>query len=236
MGQPTILIVEDDPFTRDLLARCFAKEGYLVDQAATGRQMHEKLEHRKPTLILLDRALPDEDGLVLLRQLRRHSDVPVVMLSAYADDADRIAGLAIGADDYVSKFWKTEELIARVSAVVRRYRPTEADSNAARRRYLTFAGFTLDTEGHALSDSSGRNIVLTPAEFRLLCALALAKGRTLSRDMLLDALGHGADAPQDRTVDVHISHLRTKLGCAGKPADQRIIRTITNVGYQMADC
>jgi two-component system, OmpR family, response regulator len=243
MVQPTILITEDDPFTRRLLARCLENEGYLVEQAASGREMHEKLARRTPDLVLLDKALPDEDGLVLLRQIRAHSRIPVVMLSAHADDADRIAGLEMGADDYVSKFWKSEELIARVKSVIRRCRIDVRAEAGEAGRFLSFAGFRLDTEGHTLHDESGRNVELTTAEFRLLCALARAKGRTLSRDRLLDALGHGADAPEDRIVDVLISRLRGKLGDRGRKRtgsgadaeDPRIIRTVPNVGYQLTD-
>lgn len=241
MVQATILITEDDPFTRNLLARCFENEGYRVEQAASGREMHEKLARRMPDLVLLDKALPDEDGFVLLRQLRTHSNIPVVILSAHAEDADRIAGLEIGADDYVSKFWKSEELIARVSSVLRRCRAKAGGKAPDDGRLLNFAGFTLDTEGHTLLDESGRGISLTTAEFRLLCALVRARGRTLSRDRLLDALGHGAEAPQDRTIDVLISRLRAKLGEGGRKAGRSgdggpgLIRTVPNVGYQLAD-
>ncbi len=243
MTQPVILITEDDPFARRLLARCFENEGYIVEQAASGREMLERIQHRTPDLILLDKGLPDEDGLVLLRQLRAFSAIPVVMLSAHADDADRIAGLELGADDYVSKFWKSEELVARVKAVIRRCRPDGRAEPGRAGRFITFAGFSLDTEGHSLRDEAGHSIPLTVAEFRLLRALAQAKGRTLSRGQLLDALGHGADAPNDRTIDVLISRLRGKLGDgARRPAipgaaeGPRIIRTVANVGYQMADC
>lgn len=242
MTQQTILITEDDPFTRQLLARCFENEGYRVEQADSGRQMLEKLRRRTPDLILLDKALPDEDGLVLLRQLRAYSRIPVVILSAHAEDGDRIAGLELGADDYVSKLWKSEELVARVKAVIRRCGPEVSGRTDAPGRFLTFASFRLDTEGHSLHDGDGRNIPLTVAEFRLLCALARSKGRTLTRGRLLDALGHGAEAPQDRTVDVLISRLRSKLGDggrrlggAGTAEAPRIIRTVPNIGYQLAD-
>lgn len=241
MAQATILITEDDPFTRNLLARCFENEGYRVELAASGWEMHEKLARHAPDLVLLDKALPDEDGFVLLRQLRTYSSVPVVILSAHAEDGDRIAGLEIGADDYVSKFWKSEELIARVSSVLRRCRADAGTKGADDGRLLNFAGFILDTEGHTLHDESGRSIGLTTAEFRLLCALARAKGRTLSRDQLLDALAHGAEAPQDRTVDVLISRLRAKLGDGRRKAARAgdggrgIIRTVPNVGYQLAE-
>jgi len=243
MTKEAILITEDDPFTRQLLARCFENEGYLVEQAGSGREMLEKLRRRTPALILLDKALPDEDGLVLLRQLRTYSRIPVVILSAHAEDGDRIAGLELGADDYVSKFWKSEELVARVKAVIRRCGADEARGGSdGPGRFLTFASFRLDTEGHALHDGDGRNIPLTVAEFRLLCALARSKGRTLTRGRLLDALGHGAEAPQDRTVDVLISRLRSKLGDGrrrlggtGGGEAPRIIRTVPNIGYQLAD-
>jgi two-component system OmpR family response regulator len=230
--RPSILITEDDPFTRGLLVRCFENEGFLVEQATTGREMYEKLARRTPDLILLDKALPDEDGLVLLRQLRARSSVPVVMLSVHADDADRIAGLEMGADDYVSKFWKSEELVARVTSVIRRSRADASTFVEAKGRFLTFAGFKLDTEGHSLQDAEGREIDLTTHELGLLSALVKAKGRTLSRDQILDALSRGPDdGPQDRVVDVLISRLRTKLG----DRERKVIRTVRNAGYQISD-
>lgn len=233
MTQPTILITEDDPFTRRMLVAHFEKEGYRTEEAASGQEMRERLARRSPDVLLLDRNLPDEDGLVLLRQLRAHSSVPVVILSTRAGDTDRIAGLELGADDYVSKEWSPRELTARVTAVMRRGAARAPTARAVGDRILVFGGFRLDTQGHALRTVDGDDIPLTRAEYKLLCALVQAKGRTLTRDQLLDALGHSADAPYDRTVDVLISRLRKKL--QRNSVGEKIIRTVPGVGYQLPD-
>jgi DNA-binding response OmpR family regulator len=232
MKPASVLITEDDPFTRRLLAALFEKNGYRVEQAASGREMHQKLASVAIDLVLLDLHLPDEDGLVLLRQIRALSAVPVIIVSARGEDADRIAGLELGADDYVPKSWTPRELMARAISVLKR---TGANQDRASDldRYLTFAEYRLDVEGHSLTGSQGNEIRLTAAEFRLLHALVRAKGRTLRRDQLLDALSAGSDAPYDRTIDVLISRLRKKIEPdATKP---RMIRTVAGVGYQLVD-
>lgn len=235
MENARILITEDDEFTRELLAAHFEKEGVQVLQAATAEDMHKTLAKHPVDLVLLDINLPDEDGFALTRQLRARSDIPIVILSVRGDGADRVTGLELGADDYVSKAWSPRELFARVSAVLRRTRGADAGrgGEAAAGRALTFAGFRLDPEGHTLRDPEGEVVPLTTGEFNILSALARAKGRTLTREHLLDALSHGPDAPFDRTVDVLISRLRKKLGdTAAKP---RLIRTVPGVGYQLVD-
>lgn len=232
MRTVSILITDDDAFTRKLLAAQFERNGYRVEQAGSGREMHEKLQSRPIDLVLLDINLPDEDGLVLLRQIRARSGVPVIILSVRGDEADRIAGLELGADDYVPKSWSPRELMARVSSVIKRTGLARPVSDAGQ-RYLTFAGFCLDSEGHALRHADGRDIRITSAEFKLLLALARAKGRTLSRDRLLDALSSRGEEPFDRTIDVLISRLRKKLD--DDAANPKIIRTVPGVGYQLVD-
>jgi DNA-binding response OmpR family regulator len=226
----TILITDDDVAYRLLLAAAFEHAGYRVEEAGSGHEMHAKLAATRPDLLLLDLNLPDEHGLALLRQVRARSALPVVILSVQADGSDRIAGLELGADDYVSKAWPPRELLARVAAVLKRAAPRLQADNG---RYLSFAGFRLDTEGHRLIGPDGIDVPLSAAQFRLLTALVRAKGRTLTRDQLLDAYADAADAPGDRTIDVLVSKLRRKLGDDGrKPA---IIRTVPNVGYKLAD-
>lgn len=227
---PTILITDDDVAYRLLLAAAFEHAGYRVEEAGSGSEMHAKLAGATPDLLLLDLNLPDEHGLALLRQVRARSALPVVILSVQAEGPDRIAGLELGADDYVSKAWPPRELLARVAAVLKR---TGRREPAQRPRYLGFAGFRLDIEGHVLIDRDGRDVALTGAQFRLLAALARAKGRTLSRDQLLDAYADSSEPPGDRTIDVLVSKLRRKLGDDGrKPA---IIRTVPNIGYKLVD-
>lgn len=226
----TLLVIDDDAVYRQLLAATFERAGYRVEEAGCGAELHAKLETVRPDLLLLDLNLPDESGLVLLRRIRARSPVPVIILSIQAEGPDRIAGLECGADDYVSKAWPPRELLARVAAVLAR---STRDAGKAAQRYLSFGGFRLDTEGHALFDRDGHEVALSTAQFRLLAALARAKGRALSRDQLLDAYADSLDPPSDRTIDVLVSKLRRKLGDDGRrPA---IIRTVPNVGYKLAE-
>lgn len=228
MSAATVLVTDDDCAYRMLLAATLEGAGYSVDEAASGHEMEVKLGQRRPDLLLLDLNLPDEHGLALLRRVRARSSLPVIVLSVQADGPDRIAGLEMGADDYVSKAWPPRELLARVAAVLKRSRTEERPN-----RVVSFAGFLLDTEGHTLSGPDGSDIPLTPAQFGLLKALVRARGRTLTRDQLLDAYGDTADAPCDRTIDVLVSKLRRKLGDdARRPT---IIRTVPNVGYKLVD-
>lgn len=228
MTAPTVLITDDDDAYRMLLGATLEGAGYRVEEAASGRELEVKLAQRQPDLLLLDLNLPDEHGLALLRRVRARSALPVIVLSIQAEGADRVAGLELGADDYISKAWPPRELLARVSAVLRRAQQRDhAD------RFMTFAGFRLDTEGHTLQAPDGRDIPLTTAQFGLLRALVRARGRTLTRDQLLDAYADTIDAPCDRTIDVLVSKLRRKLGDDAR--NPSIIRTVPNVGYKLLD-
>ena len=223
-----MLITDDDDAYRMLLGATLEGAGYRVEEAASGRELEAKLAQRQPDLLLLDLNLPDEHGLALLRRVRARSTLPVIVLSIQAEGADRVAGLELGADDYISKAWPPRELLARVSAVLRRAQQRDhAD------RFMTFAGFRLDTEGHTLQAPDGRDIPLTTAQFGLLRALVRARGRTLTRDQLLDAYADTVDAPCDRTIDVLVSKLRRKLGDDAR--NPSIIRTVPNVGYKLLD-
>lgn len=171
MTAPTVLITDDDDAYRMLLGATLEGAGYRVEEAASGRELEAKLAQRQPDLLLLDLNLPDEHGLALLRRVRARSTLPVIVLSIQAEGADRVAGLELGADDYISKAWPPRELLARVSAVLRRAQQRDhAD------RFMTFAGFRLDTEGHTLQAPDGRDIPLTTAQFGLLRALVRARG------------------------------------------------------------
>lgn len=228
MTATSILVTDDDFAYRMLLVATLESVGYRVEEAGSGREMEAKLAQRHPDLLLLDLNLPDEHGLALLRRLRARTSMPVIVLSVQADGPDRVAGLEMGADDYISKGWPPRELLARVAAVLKRSHGQERPN-----RVVTFSGFRLDVEGHTLQGPGGDNIPLTPAQFSLLKALAHARGRTLTRDQLLDAYGDTVDSPCDRTIDVLVSKLRRKLGDdARRPA---IIRTVPNVGYQLVD-
>ena len=221
-----VLVVEDEPDIRDLLAFHLEREGYLVTRASTGAEALRQLRATAPDLVILDLMLPEMDGLEVCRRLRADAGtaaLPVIMLTAKGDEVDRVVGLEIGADDYIVKPFSPKELLARVRAVLRRSRAPEAGT------LLAVGGIALDSATHQVS-VGGQPLALTPKEFDLLRALLEARGRVLSREHLLDRVwGYArADEIESRTVDVHVRRLRAKLGAEG----QRIL-TVKNVGYRL---
>ncbi|MGH7324059.1 MAG: response regulator [Candidatus Rokuibacteriota bacterium] len=222
---PEVLVVEDEPDIRRLIVHHLTQEGFRSRTAATGLEALQEVRARPPDLIVLDLMLPELDGLEVCRRLRADSAsaaVPIIMLTAKADEVERVVGLEVGADDYVVKPFSPKELVARVRAVLRRTRPTSD------KVYRT-GSITLDPARHQV-DVGGVPVVLTPKEFDLLQALMEAAGRVLSREHLLDRVWGYARAGEieSRTVDVHIRRLRAKLG-----AEQRRITTIKGVGYRL---
>lgn len=222
-----ILIVEDDPVAATTLAAYLGKEGYRVHTAADGESMRERFARDDIDLVLLDISLPDDDGFSLLREIRRRSEIGVIMVTSKADEVDRIVALEIGADDYVVKPFNARELLARVKNLLRR-------SLAARRaatdhRLLRFAGWTLNLAGRTLSSPGGEEVALTRYEFDLLAALAGRAGQVLDRGTLADRLGGGRHVSGDRTIDVLIGRLRRKIEL--RPGEPRIIVTVQGVGY-----
>lgn len=224
-----ILVVEDDEFTRRLLAAFLEKSGFRVSEGASGHDFHAQTREGAFDLVVLDLNLPDEDGLVLTRQLRARSRVPIVMLTSRQDEADRLVGFDLGADDYVTKPCNPNELLARVRAILNRTLGTGA---AETRSAVVFHGFSLDLERHRLADPEGREISLTGGEFHLLSALAQAGGRVLSRAQLIDAVSSADDALTERSVDVLISRLRRKI--EPDPQDPRLVLTVPRYGYRLA--
>ncbi len=227
-----ILIVDDDAEIRSLLSDYLVKNGLRVTSAADGRAMWRALDNGRFDLVVLDLMLPGEDGLTLCRNLRTRSDVPVIMLTARGDDTDRIIGLEMGADDYVTKPFSARELLARIKVVLRRTRslpPTRADDSA---RQLQFGNWTLDTSHRHLVSTDGVVTPLSGAEYRLLRVFLSHPNRVLNRDQLLDlSLGKEAD-PLDRSIDVQVSRLRHRLG--DDPREPRLIKTIRGEGYVLA--
>jgi two-component system, OmpR family, response regulator len=224
-----VLIVDDDREIRDLLARFLRKHGLRVETVADGRAMARALESGRFDLVVLDLMLPGEDGLSLCRHLRATSSLPVIMLTAVAEDTDRIIGLEIGADDYVTKPFNPRELLARIKAVLRR---TAGDGRETSEGTLTFAGWRLATAQRELRDPDGVLVPLTSGEFDLLLAFVERPERVLSRDQLLD-LTKGRDAlPFDRSVDVQLSRLRRKIET--DPQNPKLIKTVRGGGYMLA--
>jgi phosphate regulon transcriptional regulator PhoB len=223
---PEVLVVEDEPDIRNLIVLHLGREGFRCRTAASGAAALREARARLPDLIVLDLMLPEMDGLEVCRRLRADAataGVPVIMLTAKADEVDRVVGLELGADDYVTKPFSPKELVARVRAVLRRTRPGPGD------QALRTGRLSLDPARHMV-EVAGVPVDLTPKEFDLLHTLLEAAGRVLSREHLLSRVwGYArADEIESRTVDVHVRRLRAKLGDEG-----RRIATVMGVGYRL---
>ena len=222
-----VLIVDDDPKIVSLVKTYLEREGFRVVTSGDGRAALQAFHEQRPGLIVLDLMLPELDGLALMRIVREHSNVPIVMLSARAGVADRVFGLQEGADDYVAKPFSPAELVLRVKSVLRRARDGGLPEP---RGVLEHGDLKIDLDRIEVS-KDGESLVLTPAEFRLLVALVQAGGRVLSRQALLDSLYGGSEGEAlERTVDVHIGRLRDKLG--EDAIAPRYIVTVRGAGYR----
>ena len=219
-----ILVVDDEPkivrIARDYLER----SGFRIVPAYDGASALAAARQEKPDLVVLDLNLPEMDGLDVCRILRRESSLPIIMLTARVEEADRLIGLELGADDYIVKPFSPRELVARVRAVLRRTQGEVQASNTLRAGDLE-----IDLSGHRVALGNER-IKLTRIEFNLLTALAQHPGQTISRAQLLQQLHGSADGGYDRSIDAHIKNLRRKIG--DDPADPRYILTVYGIGYQ----
>ncbi|MBN3726754.1 response regulator [Burkholderia sp. Ac-20379] len=227
-----VLIVDDDRGIRELVGQYLEKNGMRISLAANGREMRAALENGAPDLIVLDVMMPGDDGLVLCRELRagKHRAVPVVMLTARDEETDRIVGLEMGADDYLTKPFAVRELYARIRSVLRRTRmlpPGMEVSEAA--QWLAFGDWRLDTTGRHLLDETGTMVALSGAEYRLLRVFLDNPQRVLTRDQLLNLTqGRQADA-FDRSIDLLVSRLRQRLRDTAR--EPRYIKTLRSEGY-----
>ncbi|HTN65204.1 MAG TPA: response regulator [Burkholderiaceae bacterium] len=217
-----ILIVEDEPKLAALLADYLHQAGYQTTHIADGREVVAAVLLAPPDLILLDLMLPGRDGIEICTELRRFSQVPIVMVTARVEEIDRLLGLEVGADDYICKPFSPREVVARVRALLRRVGYRREPEPAA-------PGLVLDAERHSAS-FNGRALDLTPVEFRLLLALSSANGRILSRDQLMNKAYDDYRVVSDRTVDTHIKNLRKKLDQVSP--EYEMIRSIYGVGYK----
>jgi len=224
-----LLLVEDDPVTRRRMSEYFRREDFLVSEAGDGAAMQRILGERRVDLVLLDINLPGEDGLSLARMLRVTEDVAIIMVTGRDEEIDRIVGLEIGADDYVTKPFHPRELLARVKNVLRR---TRDGSGPASPKFdsMEFEGWRLDLETRRLTNPSGEDAELTRAELDLLAVLVSEAGRTLSRDRLMPRVTRREWSPEDRTIDVLVRRLRRKL--ESDPSSPRLIQTVHGEGYQ----
>ena len=229
-----VAIVEDDPDVRAVLARSLGADGYQVTALESGIGIEEAISANPVDLLILDIGLPDVDGLTLTQKIRRHSDVAIIIVSGRGDLADRVVGLEIGADDYITKPFEPREILARVRSVLRRGRHQERGDAAPpeRRECHGFGDWTLDATGQALYDGKGQPVGLTSGEFRLLETLVTRPNRVLSRDQIMDACYGGNSPAFDRSIDVCVGRLRKKLN--DDPRNPAFIRTVRNGGYIFA--
>lgn len=232
-----VLIVDDEPEIRALLRAGLEAEGFGVVEAASGTEAEAHLARQPIALMTLDLKLGGEDGLKLARDFRAKRNTPIIMITGKGDPIDRVVGLELGADDYISKPFLMREVIARVRAVLRRYVGTaeEADTGSAERpdgTRFTFDGWSIDVKRREVRDPKGANVELTTAEFNLLMIFVQRPGRVLSRDELMDLLKGHDWTPMDRSIDGLVARLRKKI----EPESERpqLVKTVRGVGYAFA--
>lgn len=237
-----LIVVDDETDVRNLLAGYFSRQGFRVSPVASGRELLELMATDPAAVVLLDLGLPAEDGFAIARRLREQWRCGLIIVSGRGDTVDRVVGLEVGADDYVTKPFDLRELLARVKSLLRRLEPAEATAApvaapaiAAQwqappsNERLQFEGWTIDVAARRLITGDGIDVELTGGEFDLLLVFARHSGRVLSRDFLLEQTRGRAAGPFDRTIDVQVGRLRRKLGDeAGRP---RLLKAVRGVGY-----
>ena len=218
----TILVVDDEPSIVELARLYLEQDGYRVETATNGSDALAKVGASKPALVVLDLMLPDIDGFEVCRRIRRDSDIPILMLTARKEDIDKIVGLELGADDYLTKPFNPRELVARVKAILRRYqaglRPTKA---------IDVGNLRIDLSQHEAT-IDGEPVTLRTKEFALLATMAQSLGRVLTREQLLEMVWGFDYYGETRTVDVHVNHLREKIAQSSAS-----IQTVRGMGYKM---
>lgn len=229
-----ILIVDDEAEVRALLREYFELEGYSVSEAKDGAEMWGHLQKHPVTLVTLDVNLQGEDGFALVREIRAKRNVPIVMISGKQDPVDRVIGLELGADDYITKPFNLREVLARVRAVLRRYQgeSDRASAVAAKDDRYCFNGFDLSLQRRALTGKDGRAVELTAAEFNLLELFVKRPSRVMTRDNIMDALKGHEWSPFDRSIDTLVGRLRKKIETDGD--HPKLIKTVRGVGYVFA--
>ncbi len=222
MAKETVLVVDDEEHIIELGRMYLEKEGFTVEGARDGAEALEKIRTLKPALVVLDLMLPEVDGWEVCRRTRAESDVPIIMLTARSDDVDKIVGLELGADDYLTKPFNPRELVARVKAILRRYERSIRPS-----KVIHLGQLTIDPASREVT-LAGRSVKLRTKEFDLLHTLGQHRGQVLSREQLLDLVWGYDFYGETRTVDVHIAHLRNKLR-----ESEVEIETVRGVGYKL---
>ncbi len=219
---PLILIVEDEPKLAQLMIDYLQASNYRTHHIADGNEVLSYVQHSPPDLMLLDLMLPGRDGLTLCREIRRFSELPIIMVTARTEEIDRLLGLEIGADDYICKPFSPREVVARVKTILRRVKRSPEEAQ--------LASHLLIDEGRFQASWREQQLELTPAEFRLLKTLALEPGKVFSREQLLNHLYDDYRVVTDRTIDSHIKNLRRKL--ENLDAEQPFIRAVYGMGYR----
>ena len=224
----TVLIVDDEPEIVRLVRDYLERAGFEVMTAATGPDALREFMRRRPDLVILDLTLPETDGLDVARAIRRASDVPIIMLTARTGEADRVAGLELGADDYVTKPFSAREVVARVRAVMRRAQA------AATRDDVVRVGESMVLDAPRMQvQVDGREVLLTATEFQILLYMARQPGRVFTRAQLLDAVHGVAIESYERAIDAHVKNIRRKI--ERDPHAPRHLQTVFGVGYRLAD-
>ena len=224
----TVLIVDDEPEIVRLVRDYLERAGFEVMTAATGPDALREFMRRRPDLVILDLTLPETDGLDVARAIRRASDVPIIMLTARTEEADRVAGLELGADDYVTKPFSAREVVARVRAVMRRAQA------AATRDDVVRVGDSMVLDAPRMQvQVDGREVLLTATEFQLLLYMARQPGRVFTRAQLLDAVHGVAIESYERAIDAHVKNIRRKI--ESDPRAPRHLQTVFGVGYRLVD-
>lgn len=237
MSEKRILVVDDDPKIRDLLRRCLEAESFHVDEAADAAGVRAAFDRAAPDLITLDLNLGLQDGLEIARDIRRTSDVPIIMITGKDDVIDRVVGLELGADDYITKPFHVREMLARVRTVLRRAEGRGGQAEAVHDKgvesgpLLRLDGLTIDRDRMMLTDRQGQLFDLTTADFKLLCVFLDNPKRALSRDRLMDLINGPAWIPLDRAIDNQVARLRKKV--ERDPARPLLIKTVRGVGYTL---
>lgn len=221
---PTVLVVDDETPLRDLIRAYLERDGYTVVEASTGKEALSAAALHNPDIIVLDLMIPEIDGTEVCRRIRASSDVYIIMLTAKADEVDRVVGLEVGADDYLTKPFSPRELMARVRALLRRPR-----AQVAMARILRFGDLTIDVDGHEVR--VGNDVItLTATEYRLIALLASTPGRMYSRAQLLEHVWGSSYYGDDRVVDVHIANARRKI--QENSTSQPFVETVRGAGYR----
>jgi len=234
MSVTHLAIVDDETEITQVVANYLQGHGYRVSQLHHGAELLQLMVADPPLLVLLDLGLGDEDGLAIARKLREHHHCGLVIVTGRSDSVDKIVGLEVGADDYVTKPFELRELLARIKAVLRRLEPVAAATEVSvppsvPRSMRRFAGWTLDTAARVLTSPERREVALTTGEFELLNTFASHPGRVLSRDFLLEATRRRESGPFDRTIDVQVGRLRRKI--EADPENPQIIKSVRGAGY-----